>query len=30
MKQKKRKNRIISEDHTGDIIEVEENPWLDE
>jgi diguanylate cyclase (GGDEF)-like protein len=24
------RNRIISEDHTGDIIEVEENPWLDE
>ena len=27
---KRGRNRIISEDHTGDIIEVEENPWLDE
>ena len=27
---KRGRNRIISEDHMGDIIEVEENPWLDE
>ncbi|MCL6119987.1 MAG: GGDEF domain-containing protein [Deltaproteobacteria bacterium] len=27
---KRGRNRIISEDHAGDIIEVEENPWLDE
>ncbi len=27
---KRGRNRIISEDRTGDIIEVEENPWLDE